>query len=534
MSRESVSNSNDFDPYHKWLGIPKDKRPPTLYQLLGISPTETDVEVIASAAKRQQAFVTEFQGGPNHDAAASILFELEKARSTLLDGAKRRKYDQKLRETRERTKRTAEGTDVSFGSGSQSVGENNSIVKPFAGIVLVLCVAFAGMAVFSFKVLPWSKQPEQVEATPAAPAAAPAPAKVPVAPPVQVATIKPLEQPVKQEAVQEKPKDNSDAEPIRAILPKSQSPSDRHQVLKGHTGEVHRIAISATGKYIASGGGDHTVRLWERETAKELWNRPLDQPNVIALAFDADEKNVWVAHDTGVRRIEVMSGSTTDILEFTKCSEAYFGVNCEFVATGGAGGDARIFNTTQRKKIPPLKIGGSNVVFNKDATLLLLGGWENGPDITVLRVRDKKDIGKFKGLRDRTDALEVSPDDKFVAATSFFASSGQPTQNKVIVWEAATGRKIIDRVMPEGWYSALAFSPDSTLIAAGGSSTLADFGLVSSPEKNKIRIWKIENGTEIQTLSGHSFAVTSLAFTPDGNFIVSGSKDSTVRIWPIK
>ena len=35
-----------FDPYHKWLGIPKDQRPPTHYQLLGISPTEQDREVI--------------------------------------------------------------------------------------------------------------------------------------------------------------------------------------------------------------------------------------------------------------------------------------------------------------------------------------------------------------------------------------------------------------------------------------------------------------------------------------------------------
>ena len=42
-----------FDPYHKWLGIPKDQRPPTFYQLLGITPGEEDVEVIEEAAIRQ-------------------------------------------------------------------------------------------------------------------------------------------------------------------------------------------------------------------------------------------------------------------------------------------------------------------------------------------------------------------------------------------------------------------------------------------------------------------------------------------------
>ena len=43
-----------FDPYHKWLGIPKDQRPPTHYQLLGISPTEQDREVIEEAAIKSQ------------------------------------------------------------------------------------------------------------------------------------------------------------------------------------------------------------------------------------------------------------------------------------------------------------------------------------------------------------------------------------------------------------------------------------------------------------------------------------------------
>src|SRR5262245_52651896 len=35
-----------FDPYHKWLGIRPEQRPPTYYQLLGIAPDEKDPEVI--------------------------------------------------------------------------------------------------------------------------------------------------------------------------------------------------------------------------------------------------------------------------------------------------------------------------------------------------------------------------------------------------------------------------------------------------------------------------------------------------------
>ena len=43
-----------FDPYHKWLAIAKDQRPPTYYQLLGISPHEADPEVIEEAAIRRR------------------------------------------------------------------------------------------------------------------------------------------------------------------------------------------------------------------------------------------------------------------------------------------------------------------------------------------------------------------------------------------------------------------------------------------------------------------------------------------------
>ena len=84
------SDDPEIDAYHKWLGIPKDKRPPTAYQLLGISPSEEDAEAITSAAERQQSFVRQFIGGPHNDLASSLLYELEEAKFTLLDTQLRR------------------------------------------------------------------------------------------------------------------------------------------------------------------------------------------------------------------------------------------------------------------------------------------------------------------------------------------------------------------------------------------------------------------------------------------------------------
>jgi sulfatase modifying factor 1 len=85
-----------FDPYHRWLGIPPGQRPPSYYQMLGIAPDERDREVIEAAAVRQSAYVRNFQTGPHARDCARILGELALARATLLDAAKRRRYDAQL------------------------------------------------------------------------------------------------------------------------------------------------------------------------------------------------------------------------------------------------------------------------------------------------------------------------------------------------------------------------------------------------------------------------------------------------------
>jgi hypothetical protein len=85
-----------FDPYHKWLGIPPGKRPPTLYQLLAIAEGEKDRDVIEAATVRQSAYVRNFQKGPNADEAAKLLSEISDARAILTDPARRKAYDEKL------------------------------------------------------------------------------------------------------------------------------------------------------------------------------------------------------------------------------------------------------------------------------------------------------------------------------------------------------------------------------------------------------------------------------------------------------
>ena len=56
--------------------------------------------------------------------------------------------------------------------------------------------------------------------------------------------------------------------------------------------------------------------------------------------------------------------------------------------------------------------------------------------------------------------------------------------------------------------------------------------LVASADTT-IKIWRISTGELLQTLSGHSGIVTSVALSPDGKFLASGSSDKSIRMWQI-
>ena len=96
----------DFDPYYKWLGICPDEQPPNLYQLLGITPFEADLEVISNAADRQAAHIRTFRLGKHMDLCEQLLNEISAARVCLLNAARKEEYDMQLRTAETSTIRT--------------------------------------------------------------------------------------------------------------------------------------------------------------------------------------------------------------------------------------------------------------------------------------------------------------------------------------------------------------------------------------------------------------------------------------------
>ncbi|MCK1385678.1 hypothetical protein IVB31_15600 [Bradyrhizobium sp. 21] len=65
--------------------------------------------------------------------------------------------------------------------------------------------------------------------------------------------------------------------------------------------------------------------------------------------------------------------------------------------------------------------------------------------------------------------------------------------------------------------NAAAYSPDGQTIVSGGKD-------------DTVKIWDAATGQELRTLRGHSDAVLSVAFSPNGRIVASGSRDGAVSI----
>lgn len=51
---------------------------------------------------------------------------------------------------------------------------------------------------------------------------------------------------------------------------------------------------------------------------------------------------------------------------------------------------------------------------------------------------------------------------------------------------------------------------------------------------NLVRLWDVASGTELGQFAGHAGPVQCVAFSPDGQQVVSGSQDTTVRVWQVE
>ncbi|MEG4121733.1 AAA-like domain-containing protein, partial [Microcoleus sp. N9_B4] len=128
-------------------------------------------------------------------------------------------------------------------------------------------------------------------------------------------------------------------------------------------------------------------------------------------------------------------------------------------------------------------------------------------------VSEVKERNSLEGYSNSVFSVAWSPDGKTLASAS--------GDNTIKLWNLQTGKPIATLTGHSLLVRSVAFSPDGLTLASASAD-------------NTIKLWNLQTGKPIATLTGHRNEVTSIAFSPDGKTLASASADNTIKLWNLQ
>lgn len=303
---------------------------------------------------------------------------------------------------------------------------------------------------------------------------------------------------------------------------------DRIQELRGHEKPINRLAFSPRQDALASASDDGTVRIWQLPEGESRVLRG-HQDAVTALAFTPD----------GTTVISGSRDKTVRIWDRASGSNQVLSGHRDWIDDLTVSPDGTMIASAGRDRSTP---AGSDAVPKIRGTVLLWNLEKRQPlslehDSRVFRVAFSPDGRSLATASDAVrlwdvktgDAKLLSGHDLFVVDLAFFGndrlvSGGR--DKRLFVWDLKSGASSLFQGLPSP-LTAVAAAPEGRRLA----SASWDFALNIST----VKLWDIESH-ESRPLPGNttevkSNEVKSLAFSPDGTFVVAASSDGSVRLW---
>jgi WD40 repeat protein len=318
--------------------------------------------------------------------------------------------------------------------------------------------------------------------------------------------------------------------------------------LKGHEEPIWQVAWSPDGKTLASLSSKKSeVRLWNVADRRQIRTLTSDLGDSYGMALLPDGKTLVIAHWAGwtgsTTFWDVTTGERTGQLQHTPprgVVRLAVSGDGKTLATseGWKEGDKPEFKSSVtlwdassgkvRVSLPTENV--SSLAMSPDGKVLAQAVYtikDNRLDTVEVRRRDlttDKDLPALSSTatnKATLNCLVFAPDGRTLAGADY--------EGNILLWDTESAKvRVTLKQEDKRRVAALAFSPDGTTLATAVGDRLG-----KDHEPGLVVLWDANSGQRRLTLTGHTNAVLSVAYSPNGKLLASGGSDRMVRLWDV-
>lgn len=328
-------------------------------------------------------------------------------------------------------------------------------------------------------------------------------------------------------------------------------------ILRGHSDQISRVAFSPNGDLLATSSADGTTRLWNLST--NTAKATLRHKNwVFDASYDSLGKRILTASLDNTATIwDAETGTALLSLKGHKNAimRAFFnpeGIDPykDRVLTTSLDGSFRNWDTQTGNELAVtwLKKGIWEAALSPNGKYLAtafndgtVSLWESGADKFVGDLTARNYKGEMS--EGSAHSIKFSPDNTMVAVAYKSLEAGRSADAKV--FDTKHAKLLFTLSGHRETIKDIAFHPNSNLVATASedntariwkldAETLDVIRQLQSSDDDEIAFPKQAKAEQIALLRGHTDGIFSVAFSHNGDRVVTTSRDSTARVWDTK